>query len=86
MVVGAIVPTLISREESKRNDRAILTNREYIYRSAFELGRHVIGYDLQKVLGLVDWLEKDTASSSTEKIGIIGYGGRRAPGVVCRSH
>lgn len=69
-----IVPTLMSREERKRNGRSILTNREYIYRSAFELGRHVIGYELQKVLGVIDWLEKDTSHSSTEKIGVIGYG------------
>jgi dienelactone hydrolase len=82
-----LVPTLISREMSKRAPpgqpgRANLTNREYVYRPAFELGRHVIGYELQKILAGVDWFAKeadDPASGRREtpgnsKIGIIGYG------------
>ena len=31
-----------------------LTNREFLYRSAFELGRHLIGYEVHKVLAAVD--------------------------------
>jgi dienelactone hydrolase len=81
-----LVPTLISREMSKRAPpsqpgRAHLTNREFGYRPAFELGRHLIGYELQKILAGVDWLAKDADKSNwhrplpgTEKIGIIGYG------------
>ena len=79
-----IVPTLISRQQEKhgvpgRGKGANVTNREYIYRSAFELGRHVIGYELQKVFALVDWLERDAnrlADSTIRdpKIGVIGYG------------
>ncbi|MCP4174282.1 MAG: hypothetical protein GY758_26320 [Fuerstiella sp.] len=68
-----VVPTLISRERSKRNGRANLTNREYLYRSAFELGRHVIGYELQKVLAAVDWFEVD-ADGADPRIGVVGYG------------
>ncbi|MCP4784521.1 MAG: hypothetical protein GY878_13295 [Fuerstiella sp.] len=68
-----VVPSLISRERSKRNGRANLTNREYLYRAAFELGRHVIGYELQKVLAAVDWFEKDAAGEDP-RIGVIGYG------------
>src|SRR5262249_36353004 len=68
-----IVPTLISRKMEKRNGRANLTNREYLYRSAFELGRHLIGYELQKVLAGVDWFTKD-AGKEKPKIGVIGYG------------
>jgi hypothetical protein len=30
-------------------------HREWIYRPAFELGRHIIGYEVQKILALVDW-------------------------------
>ncbi len=48
------IPTLIDRTVASRNGRARLTNREFIYRSAFELGRHVIGYEVQKVLALVE--------------------------------
>ncbi len=68
-----VVPSLISRERSKRNGRANMTNREYLYRSAFELGRHVIGYELQKVLAAVDWFEND-ADGADPRIGVIGYG------------
>ena len=71
-----IVPTLISRQMKRRappgqNGGANLTNREYIYRSAFELGRHLIGYEVQKVLACVDWFERESGDS---KIGVIGYG------------
>jgi len=34
-----------------------LTNREFIYRSANELGWHIIGYELQKVFAIVDWFD-----------------------------
>lgn len=68
-----LVPTLLSRERAKRNGRAELTNREYIYRSAFELGRHVIGYELQAVLAAVDWFASDPTSNQLA-VGVIGYG------------
>jgi dienelactone hydrolase len=73
-----VVPTLVSREMKRRappgqSGRANLTNREYIHRSAFELGRHLIGYELQKVLAVVDWFEKE-AGDDDAKIGVVGYG------------
>jgi len=68
-----LVPVLISRELKPRNKRAVLTNREYVYRSAFELGRHVIGYEVQKVLAAVDWFVKE-AGEKDARIGVIGYG------------
>src|SRR5262245_8178853 len=73
-----LVPMLISREMAKRNapglpGRSNLTNREYVYRPAFELGRHIIGYELQKVLAGVDWFAKE-AGDKEAKIGVIGYG------------
>ncbi len=67
-----LVPVLISRKMEKRNGRANLTNREYLYRSAFELGRHLIGYEVQKVLAAVDWFAKEGGKDA--KIGVIGYG------------
>ncbi|MCA9122645.1 MAG: dienelactone hydrolase family protein [Planctomycetaceae bacterium] len=73
-----IVPTLISREMKRRappgqGGRANMTNREYIYRSAFEMGRHLIGYEVQKVLAAVDWFAKDVGERDP-RIGVIGYG------------
>jgi dienelactone hydrolase len=37
------------------------------------MGRHIVGYEIQKVLGAVDWLWQDQPSHS-EKIGVMGYG------------
>jgi dienelactone hydrolase len=68
-----LVPMLIDRTLEKRNGRANLTSREYLYRSAFELGRHLIGYELQKVLAGVDWFEKE-AGGADPNIGIVGWG------------
>jgi len=39
-----VVPLLINREITHKQ----LSNREFLYRSAFELGRHIIGYEIQK--------------------------------------
>ena len=69
------VPALIDRTVAPRNGRARLTNREFVYRSAFELGRHLIGYEVQKVLALVDALERECRDGGRElRIGIFGYG------------
>lgn len=71
-----IVPTLISREMERRAPpgrpgRANLTHREYVYRPAYELGRHLIGYEVQKTLACVDWFQKEAPNT---RIGVIGYG------------
>src|SRR5436305_7671053 len=67
-----IVPVLIDRKLEKRKGRANLTSREFLYRAAFELGRHLIGYEVQKVLAAVDWFTKEGGKDA--KIGVIGYG------------
>jgi hypothetical protein len=63
-----LVPTLINRDEvvpaeidpKLPPDRRLrLSNREFLYRSAFELGRHLIGYELQKVLAGVDFFANE---------------------------
>jgi dienelactone hydrolase len=67
-----LVPVLIDRRLEKRNGRANLTSREFLYRSAFELGRQLIGYELQKVLAGVDWFTKEGGSEA--RIGVFGFG------------
>ena len=71
-----IVPAIVSREnmrtDHRRIQRADYTDREWIYRQAFHMGRHVIGYDLQRVLAAIDWL--DGQPREPAKIGIVGYG------------
>jgi dienelactone hydrolase len=71
-----IVPVLISREVAKRAPpgmpgRAELSNREFIYRSAYELGRHVIGYEIEKVLAAVDWAKGENPN---RPVGVFGWG------------
>lgn len=46
-------------------------HREWIYRQAFHMGRHVIGYEVQKVLAAVDWFKRQ--SDSALKVGVAGY-------------
>jgi dienelactone hydrolase len=69
-----LVPVLIDRERKTRRpgSKTELTSREFVYRPAFELGRHVIGYEVQKVLAGVDWFAKSGAKEN--KIGVIGWG------------
>jgi dienelactone hydrolase len=69
-----IVPTLIDRTVEARNGRARLTNREFVYRSAFELGRHIIGYEVQKVLALVDHSTQAGGERANHGVGVFGYG------------
>jgi dienelactone hydrolase len=67
-----IVPVLIDRNMGPHKGRAKLTGREFLYRSAYELGRHLVGYEVQKVLAAVDWFVKDRAGQG--KVGVVGYG------------
>jgi dienelactone hydrolase len=71
-----IVPVLIDRNDTWSGNPRVgrMTNqphREFIYRMAFELGRHVIGYEVQKILAIVDWYCRETKHAP---VGIYGYG------------
>ena len=60
-----VIPALISRSsEFSTNDKfGVKTNvphREWIYRQSYELGRHIIGYEVQKMLSLVDYFGTQT--------------------------
>ncbi|MGH9631894.1 MAG: alpha/beta hydrolase family protein, partial [Bryobacteraceae bacterium] len=70
-----LVPVLIDRKDTWSGDeRFRFTNqphREFIYRMAYEMGRHIIGYEVQKTLAAVDWF---TATAPSVPIGIAGYG------------
>lgn len=72
-----MIPTLISRADTLSGIPGIgYTNepeREWIYRMAFEVGRHVIGFEVQKVLAAVDWFESENESQPLP-IGVMGYG------------
>ena len=65
-----VIPTLISRKSDQMPNQ--ISKREWLYRSAFELGRHLIGYELQKIFAVVDWFS--TQSQDDVKVGAIGWG------------
>jgi dienelactone hydrolase len=70
-----VIPTLVSRAKLETEDRRLKrsdqTYREWIYRQAFHMGRHIIGYEVQEVLAVVDWF---TSRYPAEKIGLLGHG------------
>jgi dienelactone hydrolase len=77
--VEVIVPTLISRADTfSGNPRVSYTNqphREFIYRQAFEMGRHIIGYEVQKVSAAIDRLiELNRRQQVDLPIGVVGAG------------
>ena len=47
-------------------------HREWIYRQAYQMGRHIIGYEVQKVLAAVDWFTHANTGRA-KKIGVAGY-------------
>lgn len=69
-----VIPVTISRDKLATDDeqlkRSDQTCREWIYRQAFHMGRHVIGYEAQLVMGAVDWLEWKYGSEA--RIGVCG--------------
>ena len=71
-----VVLQTLSREEWKTDDRRLAraryTDREWIYRQAFHMGRHVIGYEVQRVLAVVDWFNSQRESGA--RIGVAGFG------------
>lgn len=75
-----LVPVLVSREDTFSGSQLVgrFTNqphREWIYRQGFVLGRHVIGYELQKIFAAVDWLaSRNKVEGSNVLIGVAGHG------------
>ena len=73
-----IIPATINRKfyfgpngDDARIKRSEQSHREWIYRQAFQMGRHVIGYEVQTALAAADWL-RDAGSSAS--VGVAGYG------------
>jgi len=80
-----LVPALIDRKDTWSGNKRLnrFTNqphREWIYRQAFEMGRHPIGCEVQKILAAADWLASGRWRSPQEsagvplKIGVAGHG------------
>src|SRR5262245_26913650 len=76
-----LVPVLIDRKDTWSGIPAFrMTNqphREWIYRMSFEVGRHIIGYEVEKVRAAVDLLSNYNAGDNAGRsasIAVAGYG------------
>jgi hypothetical protein len=74
-----VAPVLVDRGGAWAGGRP---HREYVWRMAFELGRHIIGYEVQRVLALVDvfagGVAGDAGGGAGAGSGGGGGGGARA--------
>jgi dienelactone hydrolase len=72
-----IVPVLIDRHAIWSGDPDIsminAPHREWVYRAGFEVGRHPIGYEVQKVLAAVEWMSH-AGHGDGVAVGVAGYG------------
>lgn len=69
-----LVPALLNRQDTWSGLPGVrMTNqphREYIYRAAYELGRHVLGLEVQAVAAALDWLGRPAGGP----VAVLGYG------------
>lgn len=73
-----LVPTVIDRQCTMSGNPAIVMtdepHREWIWRQAYELGRHIIGFEVRKVEAAIDWWQSQPGSDKDLPIGIAGFG------------
>lgn len=80
---SVIIPMIVDRqyldveamdipyEVTGRLENSQQTHREWLYRQSYHMGRHIIGYEVQKVLAAVDWFRQ--LGGPNAKIGVAGY-------------
>ena len=70
-----LIPVLVRRELIPTNDPGLQksqqTWREWLYRQAFHMGRHPIGYEVQKVLAGVDAFRARRGEAA--RVGVVGH-------------
>jgi dienelactone hydrolase len=66
-----LVPVLIDRTLLFPGTEKQQTHREWIYRQAFHMGRHIIGYEVQKIIAAIDWFKQ--SGDKELKTGVAGY-------------
>ncbi len=71
-----LLPALVRRDLIETADVPLRNSqqtwREWLYRQAFHMGRHPIGYEVQKVLAAVDGFRARRGAAA--KVGVVGYG------------
>jgi dienelactone hydrolase len=80
-----LVPVLLDRSSrwsgSDEFGYTDQTHREWIYRQAFQMGRHVIGYEVEKISSAIDAFATQSGAGNsaastprqTPKVGVAGY-------------
>ncbi|MFO0014752.1 MAG: dienelactone hydrolase family protein [Planctomycetota bacterium] len=66
-----LIPQGVSRHRQARNGRSIMTDQEYLYRSAFVLGRHVLGHQVQQSIAALEILQRESPQTP---VAIAGWG------------
>ncbi|RIK74865.1 MAG: hypothetical protein DCC67_16045 [Planctomycetota bacterium] len=74
-----VVPVLVSREDDCSGSPLVgytnLPHREFIYRQAFPMGRHIVGYEVAKVQAALDQFERLNQSQGRSlPMGAVGVG------------
>ncbi len=73
-----VIPTLIDRNDTWSGIPGVrMTNqphREFIYRMSYEVGRHIIGYEVEKILAVIDWFDHEDDQSPSKLTAVMGYG------------
>jgi dienelactone hydrolase len=72
-----LIPYLIDRSDEWSGNPAVRmtnqTHREYIYRMAYQTGRHIIGYEVQKVLAAIDAMGTNVSMMGYGEGGLIAF-------------
>lgn len=73
-----LIPVLIDRTDDWSGNARLkrYTNqphREWIYRPAYQMGRHIIGYEVQKIRAAINWFAQENSSGPAAPIGVTGY-------------
>ena len=66
-----LVPVLIHRHYLFEDQNQQQSYREWLHRQAYHLGRHLIGFELQKIFAAITWLK---TRRPKDKIAAVGYG------------
>jgi len=72
-----IIPALINRSAKASGSTRLnlftnQTHREWIYRQAYTFGRHIIGYEVQKISAAIKWFDQQNKQADAP-IGLIGW-------------
>lgn len=77
--IEVLIPTLLDRSDEWSGSALVgrwtnQTHREWVYRQAFEMGRHIIGYEVAKIHAGIAALQSQEDSPPDLKLAVVGYG------------